>query len=137
MNLPDRLRKTSLLNSNSESREILAPVLVLKQKWPFTACNLATYFSQLTNRPKSSCIRARPYYFITGAPDANTNPEGTGEYMYTNEISTEPIEVLQKWELPFRELMDQIYYTGFSEQLLIENPEDYHREYWYFIQIYS
>lgn len=57
--------------------------------------------------------------------------------MYTNEISTEPIEVLQKWEQPFRELMDQIYFSGYSDQLLSEDPDTYHREYWYFIKIYD
>ncbi len=51
--------------------------------------------------------------------------------------SAQSMDVLQKWEQPFRELMDEIYYPGYAQQLIIDDPEDYQREYFYFIQLYD
>lgn len=42
-----------------------------------------------------------------------------------------------KWESAFRDLQDQIFWPGYSLQLLEENPEDYQREYFYFISLYD
>jgi hypothetical protein len=44
---------------------------------------------------------------------------------------------LQKWELPFRDLLDEIYYLGYAAMIIVEYPEEYHRQYWYFIQMYD
>jgi hypothetical protein len=44
---------------------------------------------------------------------------------------------LQKWELPFRDLLDEIYYPGYAAMIIVEDPEEYHRQYWYFIKMYD
>lgn len=46
-------------------------------------------------------------------------------------------EALQKWELPFRDLLDEIYWQGYSKKLIENDPEEYQREYWYFIKMYD
>jgi len=51
--------------------------------------------------------------------------------------SAQSMDVLQKWEQPFRELMDQIYYPGYAQQLIRENPMEYARQYFYFIKLYD
>ncbi len=43
----------------------------------------------------------------------------------------------EKWLEPFRQLMDQIYYPGYIENLEKDDPKAYNREYWYFIAQYS
>ena len=60
--------------------------------------------------------------------------------MYTEEQivnSTVSMEVLQKWEGAFRDLQDQIWWPGFSEQLIADDPERYQREYFYFMALYD
>ena len=47
------------------------------------------------------------------------------------------LEVSMKWERSFRDLMDEIYFPGYSEQLLNERPEDYKSEYYAFIRLYD
>lgn len=42
-----------------------------------------------------------------------------------------------KWEEAFRDLMDEIYFSGYSKQLLEENPVVYQKEYFYFIALYD
>ena len=49
----------------------------------------------------------------------------------------DPLESLMKWEEAFQELLDQIYWKGYSQQLVRENPEAYKREYFYFRAIYD
>lgn len=46
-------------------------------------------------------------------------------------------EALQKWESPFRDLLDDIYWPGYSKQLIEDDPEKYQREYFYFMQLYD
>jgi hypothetical protein len=46
-------------------------------------------------------------------------------------------ELLQKWELPFRDLLDEIYFPGYTKQLMQDDHEEYHRQYWYFINMYD
>jgi len=55
--------------------------------------------------------------------------------MITTELTNS--EVLQKWELPFRDLLDEIWWPGYADELLRDNPDEYAREYWYFIRIYD
>ncbi len=43
----------------------------------------------------------------------------------------------QKWEQPFRDLLDEIWWPGYADDLLQNNPQEYSREYWYFIQLYD
>ncbi len=43
----------------------------------------------------------------------------------------------QKWEQPFRELLSEIYWPGYAENLARENPTAYQREYYYFISLYD
>lgn len=57
--------------------------------------------------------------------------------MITTTESTQQYDVLQKWELPFRGLMDEIYYSGYTKQLMEDDPEEYSRQYWYFIRMYQ
>ncbi len=52
-------------------------------------------------------------------------------------IPEESIEPSQKWEQPFRQLMDEIYYPGYASTLAEENPEAYNREYFYFMELYD
>ena len=47
------------------------------------------------------------------------------------------MEVLQKWEQPFRDLMDEIYWPGYTQQLISDYPEAYAREYYYFMKLYD
>ncbi|MFK5895015.1 MAG: hypothetical protein QM504_17495 [Pseudomonadota bacterium] len=42
-----------------------------------------------------------------------------------------------KWQEPFNDLLDTIYFSGFAQQLMDESPKEYNREYWYFLQIYG
>ena len=42
-----------------------------------------------------------------------------------------------KWQEPFNDLLDEIYYPGFAKQLVEESPEEYSREYFYFMQLYD
>ena len=42
-----------------------------------------------------------------------------------------------KWEIPFCELLDQIWGPGFSQKLREENLEAYQLEYYYFISLYD
>jgi len=43
----------------------------------------------------------------------------------------------QKWEGPFRDLLDEIYWSGYAETLAEENPEAYSLEYFYFMELYD
>ena len=43
----------------------------------------------------------------------------------------------QKWEEPFRELLDEIYWLGYAETLAEESTEIYCREYFYFMAMYE
>ena len=47
------------------------------------------------------------------------------------------LELSMKWDIPFRELLDQIYWSGYAEWLLKENLEGYQTEYYYFIALYD
>lgn len=44
-------------------------------------------------------------------------------------------ELLQKWELPFRDLLDEIWWPGYAEQIIQENPAQYQSEYEAFIRL--
>lgn len=58
--------------------------------------------------------------------------------MSTEEITAEEQQAqYQKWEIPFQELLDEIYWPGYTIDLLENNPSAYEREYWYFIRIYD
>jgi len=57
--------------------------------------------------------------------------------MNTNTEPDQLLELSQKWEIPFRQLLDEIYYEGYSEQLAREDIESYNREYYYFIELYD
>ncbi len=46
-------------------------------------------------------------------------------------------ELLQKWELPFRDLLDEIYYPGYAEQIIQDDPEAYQSEYEAFMRLYD
>lgn len=46
-------------------------------------------------------------------------------------------ETTQKWEDPFKTLLDEIYYPGYAETLAEENPEAYKLEYNNFINLYD
>jgi hypothetical protein len=43
----------------------------------------------------------------------------------------------RKWEDAFCDLMDEIYFKGYSAQLLQEKPDAYELEYFYFITLYD
>jgi len=47
------------------------------------------------------------------------------------------MDVLQKWEEPFRELLDEIFYPGYTDYLLNNKPDDYAKEYFYFMALYD
>lgn len=47
------------------------------------------------------------------------------------------LELSMKWKGAFENLLDEIYFTGYSQQLLEESPEEYNREYWYFLATYD
>ncbi len=51
-------------------------------------------------------------------------------------ISEEPNEICQKWEEPFQQLMDEIYWPGYSQHLLEINSNEYAREFFYFRVLY-
>lgn len=57
--------------------------------------------------------------------------------MNTNTEPDQLLELSMKWEVPFRELLDQIYWSGYAEQLIEENPDAYQSEYFYFISLYD
>ena len=57
--------------------------------------------------------------------------------MNTNTEPDQLLELSQKWEIPFRDLLDQIYWPGYADQLIEENPDAYHTEYFYFISLYD
>lgn len=46
-------------------------------------------------------------------------------------------ELLQKWELPFRDLLDEIYYPGYAEMIIVEDPAYYQSEYEAFMRLYD
>ena len=46
-------------------------------------------------------------------------------------------ESTQKWEEPFRNLLDEIYFPGYAEDLAKEHPEEFSRQYFYFLAQYS
>ena len=46
-------------------------------------------------------------------------------------------EATGKWEEAFRDLLDEIYWKGYSEMLVAENPVAYQREYSYFMAMYD
>jgi len=54
-----------------------------------------------------------------------------------NPSPDQQLDLSQKWEAAFRELLDQIYWVGYSEQLAKENLEAYQTEYFYFISLYD
>ena len=56
--------------------------------------------------------------------------------MKHSEVST-ITGVSGKWEEAFREFMDQIYWEGYSQQLVKDDPEAYQREYYYFLALYD
>jgi|FLOH01.1.fsa_nt_gi hypothetical protein len=57
--------------------------------------------------------------------------------MYNDEIDVTQIEVLQKWEEPFRDLLNQIWWPGYATDLMQNNPDEYAREYFYFMALYQ
>ena len=42
-----------------------------------------------------------------------------------------------RWEQAFRDLLDEIYWSGYAERLFENEPEQYAREYWHFIVLYD
>lgn len=48
-----------------------------------------------------------------------------------------PLELSMKWEQAFRDLLDEIHFKGYSQQIIVEKPEEYQREYFYFISLYD
>lgn len=55
--------------------------------------------------------------------------------VYYPDISTDDQPL--KWQEPFNDLLDEIYFPGFAKQLVEERPEEYAREYFYFMQLYD
>lgn len=53
----------------------------------------------------------------------------------TEEINT--LQTAQKWLQPFRDLLDEIYFPDYAEYLAEENPEEFNRQYFYFLAQYS
>ena len=51
------------------------------------------------------------------------------------EITT--LQTVQKWLEPFCSLLDEIYWPGYAETLAKENPEEFNRQYFYFLAQYS
>ena len=47
------------------------------------------------------------------------------------------LELSMKWEHSFRELLDEVWWPGYSQQLLEENLEAYQLEYYYFVALYD
>ena len=43
----------------------------------------------------------------------------------------------QKWEKPFQELLDEIYWTGYTDQMLEDRPQHYQDEFKSFISMYD
>ena len=52
------------------------------------------------------------------------------------EVADETIESSQKWEQPFQELLDEIYWPGYAQDLCVKNSKEYSREFFYFRQLY-
>ena len=46
-------------------------------------------------------------------------------------------ESTQKWLEPYKDFLDEIYWSGYAETLEKENPEAYSREYFYFLALYD
>ena len=46
-------------------------------------------------------------------------------------------DLLQKWEAPFRDLLDEIYYPGYAEQIIQNDPAYYTSEYLAFMALYD
>ena len=83
-----------------------------------------------------------PSQLLTGIPKIlNWVPGRAGQnIMFTETQIVEPVEsmnVLQKWEGAFRDLQDQIWWPGFSEQLIEDDPARYQKEYEYFMLAYD
>lgn len=60
--------------------------------------------------------------------------------MKTYEQNPEPdktLEASMKWEEAFKSLLDEIYYPGYSQSLIEENPSQYQLEYNSFINLYD
>ena len=47
------------------------------------------------------------------------------------------VDTTQKWDEPFADLLNEIYYLGYAKNLAKESPEEYSREFWYFVEIYT
>ena len=47
------------------------------------------------------------------------------------------LELSMKWEQAFRDILDDVWWPGYSQQLFEENPEGYQKEYFYFIALYD
>lgn len=47
------------------------------------------------------------------------------------------VDTTQKWDEPFRELLDDIFYPGYADNLAEENPVAYNTEYYYFLAVYD
>ncbi len=52
-------------------------------------------------------------------------------------IPDRPLELSLKWENAFQDLLNEIYFEGYAQQLLVENPTAYQSEYYYFISLYD
>ncbi|MFK5857225.1 MAG: hypothetical protein QM503_13930 [Bacteroidota bacterium] len=69
-------------------------------------------------------------------------PKALAGTMYINndkecvDISVQNDQPLM-WQQPFNDLLDEIYYPGYADKLMDEDPESYSREYWYFMQLYD
>jgi hypothetical protein len=50
---------------------------------------------------------------------------------------TIPNEVADRWQEPFDDLLDEIYWKGYSHHLVEESPETYQREFFHFIAQYD
>ena len=42
-----------------------------------------------------------------------------------------------KWQEPFNDLLDEIYFNGYAADLILNDPQEYSREYFYFMALYD
>ena len=47
------------------------------------------------------------------------------------------LQLSMKWRDAFEDLLDEIYFQGYSQQLFEEDNKAYQKEYFYFISLYD
>jgi len=61
---------------------------------------------------------------------SNSNPTDANEQQQAELL-------LQKWSMPFQDLLDEIYYPGYAEMIIVDDPAYYQSEYDAFIRLYD